>query len=155
MRSRVKFVHSSVTQRKILNFMMTRKVFASKRKWNGEKRKFQLGLCPSYYLFTPIRLSSSPAAQILLIFGFMHRRVAARHLLRLKRVSLSRAHWIAVRRLLIHLLKLSVLEMLRMMRQIRVRRINCHLSCRPTFKDCWRVSKMINEGSLGSPSETN
>lgn len=46
----------------------------------------------SILLFTPIRLSSSPAAQILLIFGFMHRRVAARHLLRLKRVSLSRAH---------------------------------------------------------------
>lgn len=54
------------------------------------------------------QLTPSPTAQILLIFGFMHLRVAAGRLLRLKSISLSATHRIHVRRLLIHVLKLSV-----------------------------------------------
>jgi hypothetical protein len=63
-------------------------------------------------MYTPLRpsfqLTPSPAAQILLIFGFVHLRVAAGRLLLLESVSLPAAHRVDVRRLLIHVLELSV-----------------------------------------------
>lgn len=99
----------------------------SRRKLRGY---LDIGLSPAY-LFTPRhRPMSPPAAQILLIFGFVHVRVAAWRLLRLKRVSLSATHRVHVCRLLIHL-KLSVrLELVRVLELVGIRCINGHhLSC--------------------------
>lgn len=89
---------------------------------------------PNFSAFSP------PPAQILLIFGFVHAREAARRLLRLERVALPASRRVHVRRLLVHLLVLSVgLELVRMLVVGRVVRNDL----RWTFEHGWGVSEKI------------
>lgn len=79
-------------------------------------------------------------AQILLIFGFMHSRVAARPWLWLKWVALSCSHRVCF---LVHMLKLHAWrELVWHLWEARARRIDCHHSCsRTTFEDSRSMSR--------------